>query len=122
MMKLLCPRSLLLSELIRGQSEAIALYLFMRILVLIISAEATCGPTETVGGAIMRALNKDGEKAHFAVPPFGCCLGRCLPKHKMTARVLLQVAFLVKQFVYVQLFTSMVGMWAAMSFPPEMVH
>jgi len=126
LLTLLCPRSLLLSELIRGQSEALALFLFMRILFLIISAEILVDDrqnhTEAIAGAIIEALNKDGEKPHFAVPPFGCCLGRCLPSHRLTARILLQVTLLVKQFVFVQLFVSVFGMWAVLTFPPEMVE
>jgi len=123
LLTLLCPRSSLLSELIRGQSEAAALFWFLQILIMIVSVESMkndSNDTDHVGQTILRALNADGEKPHFAVPPFFCCFAGVFPRHSLDAKLLLRVVWLVRQFVMLQFGLSIFNMWATMAWPARL--
>jgi len=116
-MTLICPRSSLLAELIRGQSEAFALYVFMRILYMLMSL-ASIGKHDqdhSIAKAILEAINSDGERSYFAVPPLGCCFKPCAPKHLMSAQLLLRIAWLVKQYVISEFFISIFSLWIMMA-------
>jgi len=112
---IICPRSSLLAELIRGQSEAFALYMFMEILFMLMSVASMGKNGHPIGEAILDAMNSDGEQPYFAVPPLGCCFKRCAPRHFMSARLLLHISWLVKQYIIAEFFISIFGLWIMMA-------
>jgi len=76
--------------------------------------------TDHVGPIVLRALNADGEKTHFAVPPFFCCFAGLFPRHSLDAKLLLRVVWLVRQFVMLQFFLSIFNLWATMAWPARL--
>jgi len=118
---LVCPRSAVLSELIRGQSEAFALYQFMNIIFMILSLASTPenNSEEAIGWGVIRAINDEGPKPHMAVPPLFCCCVSCFPSHLMSAKLLLRAACLVRQYVILMFLISIFGLWVIMAAPAE---
>jgi len=136
---LFAPLSMPLAELFKGQSEAYALYSFMAILFMLVSLEADkqaanieAGNSSRFGSCItssnqstepradvIRALQHHGPQKYFAVPPFGCCFQHCCKPHRITARQLLWVASLVRQYVVAQLFIHAWIMWAGLTLEPK---
>eukprot|EP00440_Ansanella_granifera_P016007 gb/GFBE01017389.1/.p1 GENE.gb/GFBE01017389.1/~~gb/GFBE01017389.1/.p1 ORF type:complete len:365 (+),score=62.94 gb/GFBE01017389.1/:1-1095(+) len=124
---LFCPRAYALSELAQGQSEAYAIYTFLIILYMLLSVEACKSeidqhgalPMSNMGNTIVHALAEQGPKPHFAVPPFGCCFIKCCPVFNLAPRQLLWVSRFVKQYIYLQLFFSVFGLWTELSLPEE---
>lgn len=120
---LLCPNAAPLAELAQGQSEAFAIYTFLTILYMLLTREAFKAELErgvleedvSVGNAIVSVLEKQGPKPHFATPPFFCCCAGIFPKHLLTPGHLLRITKLVKQYIAMQLFFSVFGLWAEMS-------
>lgn len=120
---LLCPNAAPLAELAQGQSEAFAIYTFLTILYMLLTREAFRAEMEGgaleedvhVAQAIVNALEKQGPKPYFATPPFFCCCVGIFPKHLLTPRHLLRITKLVKQYIAMQLFFSVFGLWAEMS-------
>lgn len=130
---LFCPLVAPLSELFMGQSEAYAIYIFLVIMYMLVSIEACKtkleqsdpGQTslrsemENMGQTIMDAVHDYGPQKYFAVPPFGCCFKPCYWEHQITAKQLLWVSRLVKQYVILELFLNTFFMWAGLTFQPE---
>jgi len=130
---LFCPLVAPLSELFMGQSEAYAIYIFLVIMYMLVSIEACKtkleqsdpGQTslrsemENMGQTIMDAVHDYGPQKYFAVPPFGCCFKPCCWEHQITAKQLLWVSRLVKQYVILELFLNTFFMWAGLTFQPE---
>jgi len=130
---LFCPLMSPLTELFMGQSEAYAIYIFLVILYMLVSIEACKNrmehsepgegnlraEVENMGQTIMEAVHEYGPQKYFAVPPFGCCFYRCCTEHHITAKQLLWVSRLVKQYVILELFLNTFFMWAGLTFQPE---
>ncbi|CAK9030325.1 unnamed protein product [Durusdinium trenchii] len=128
---LFCPLTTNLSELFMGQSEAYAIYIFLVILYMLVSIEACKKRMETggageslrtemmnMGQTVMEAIHEYGPQKYFAVPPFGCCFWRCCTPHHITAKQLLWVSRLVKQYVLLELFLNTFFMWCGLTFLP----
>lgn len=130
LISLLCPNAAPLAELAQGQSEAFTIYMFLTILYMLLSREATKQEMEggdssaevQVGPAIVTALEQQGPKPYFATPPFFCCCAGIFPKHLLTPRHFLRIIALVKQYIYMQLFFSVFGLWAEMSLDEHLAH
>ena len=68
--------------------------------------------------SIIQTLQKFGPQKYFAVPPFGCCFRPCVQPHHITAKQLLWVSRLVRQYVVMQVFVNAYFMWARFTLDP----
>jgi len=127
---LLTPLARPLAELFMGQSEAFALHSFMVILFMLVSVESLKrrepGPDEVSASSldarrtVIQTLQEYGPQKYFAVPPFGCCFKCCTEAHHITAKQLLWVSRLVRQYVFVQVFMNAYFLWAKETLDPKM--
>ena len=68
--------------------------------------------------SIIQTLQKFGPQKYFTVPPFGCCFRPCVKPHHITAKQLLWVSRLVRQYVVMQVFVNAYFMWARFTLDP----
>ncbi|CAE7529482.1 unnamed protein product, partial [Symbiodinium necroappetens] len=131
---LFTPLSTPIAELFMGQGEAFAIYSFMVILFMLVSVEAMkqgegveidepSSPSSrtsqvSLRQSIIQTLQKFGPQKYFAVPPFGCCFRPCVQPHHITAKQLLWVSRLVRQYVVMQVFVNAYFMWARFTLDP----
>lgn len=130
---LFCPLARPLAELFMGQSEAYAIYSFLVILFMLVSIEArqrrpnqsdlamesmSTGDLSNMGLIVIQAVQDYGPQRYFAVPPFGCFFYRCCKPHHISAKQLLWVSRLVKQFGVLQIFFNSYFLWARLTLLP----
>ncbi|CAE7884770.1 unnamed protein product, partial [Symbiodinium microadriaticum] len=131
---LFTPLSTPIAELFMGQGEAFAIYSFMVILFMLVSVEAMkqgegveidepSSPSSrtsqvSLRQSIIQTLQKFGPQKYFTVPPFGCCFRPCVKPHHITAKQLLWVSRLVRQYVVMQVFVNAYFMWARFTLDP----
>jgi len=115
---LFSPRVYALSRFLQTQFEAVALASFGAIVFLLLASEAVKQITtkdSSLAVKIMVALNKDGPKPHFAVPPFACCFKRCIPAHLLKPSHVLLSRFLVRQYMFSAVIGSLTTLWFALA-------
>ncbi|CAL1139377.1 unnamed protein product [Cladocopium goreaui] len=103
---LFCPLARPLAELFMGQIEAYAIYSF-----LVSSVNGECL-------IVIQAVQDYGPQRYFAVPPLGCFFYRCCKPHHISAKQLLWVSRLVKQFGVLQIFFNSYFLWARLTLLP----
>jgi len=118
---LFCPRTFFLMTMFQEQAEAVALSAFGNILFMLCAEEASKRVKDmegaTVGQKMLVALNEEGEKPHFAAPPFTCCFASCMPARLLTPRNLILARGLIRQYAFVMVAGSMVAQWCSLSMP-----
>jgi hypothetical protein len=114
------PRTLALWELVEIQYEALTLMTFGAVLFTLVSLESRRllgdeGKNLVAGERVIVALARSGPRKHFAVPPLGCWFASCCREHDLTARQLLRIMRLIRQFVVIAPVTSVFWLWTALA-------
>jgi len=118
---LFSPHAFYLMKMLQTQVEAVSLSAFGNILFLLVAEESHLlydGPEhahESTGYKILMALNREGPKPHFGVPPFACCFRRCLPAHLLRPGHILLARNFVRQYAFMVIMSSMLEMWCALA-------
>uniref|UniRef100_A0A7S1AJJ0 Transmembrane protein n=1 Tax=Noctiluca scintillans TaxID=2966 RepID=A0A7S1AJJ0_NOCSC len=125
---LLIPRTLDFSQFLQTCYQAHAVGTFGVLLFSLLSHSAASIPVEepcmadgSVGPVekIVSALAAQGPRKHFAVPPIGCCLAPCLPRHNLTPFQLLLLFRCIRQFTIVTVSAAIVSMEVVAAEPPH---
>lgn len=124
---LFCPRDFLMMKMCQELTEAFVLSAFGNVLFLLCAEEACLTDTTeddyskgaSVAVKMLAALNEEGEKPHFAVPPFACCFTKCMPKHLLTPGQMVLARNFIRQYAIIVGAGSVLSLWCGLSLSME---